>query len=768
MKNLFKNPVILILLTFFISSCIFAYFNLLSKIIITILSSLLVITLLVVIRNTTSSNGMPRTAIFVMVGIIIAGVLSSLAFDFGAKNIDNCSSRRDKVTIRITECDYSLSYIARYTAVIEASELIPSGTNILFTSEKIGLSHGTLLSGEIEYSSLSDMNTGSFDAKRYYLPKKIMISAEDISTEITGISKKFNARSFFGNLNERLCAKITAHSSYSSAGLQAAVLLGNKDYLTDSVSRDFRRLGITHLLVVSGTHFSIIVSLIERALRRLMINKRYRALLNMMFTVFFMALMGFSPSVTRAGIMCLIAQLAQLISRKACHINSLAFAGALMILINPYLALDCGMQMSFIATYACIVFTEYKSYLILKARGRRKNRIKSRGIRRILRGITETIILTTFVNILMLPITWIYFGEISLMAIPANVIFMPAITILMYLSGLYLIVYPLRIFIIPLTSFIDWYCGGLESLASIMAKPNFSLVAINYKWSIFFIVPICLIIFIFPFIKRKHIKAFGITALALLAAFTASVGLANALDYDNVRISYVSEKKNEGLVIKTNGKVMLCDFSDASSGFSYELLEEMSALHVCEVDTLMLTHYHSKHVKLFGRISEREIVRNLVLPEPITDNEYLIYDTLYKNALTKGIRVFTVSPEDAYLFGDAEIVLFERKYISRSTHPITAIQITAHGEVTTYASSSFNQAGEEITASIEASEHVILGKHSPVYKKKYALSFDDEIISLVICSDAVEYMDTGTKAKLDSLEHTTDTELYRIVIRKEE
>ena len=612
------------------------------------------------------------------------------------------------------------------------------------------------------------MNDSTFNAKNYYLPKKIMTYAEAVSLEVIGEDGSFSLSGMFRDINESLTAKITAHSSAVNGGLQAAVLLGNKDHLSDVTVRDFRRLGISHLLVVSGMHFAIIVSFIERTLRRLRINKRYRAIFNMFFIVFIMALMGFTPSVTRAGIMCLLAQLVQLTSRRFDQLTSLALAGTVMIISNPYIALDCGMQLSFISTYSCLVFVRFRSYFILKARRRGKKRSRPSKLLRFMRSIMETVLLTLFVNLSILPITYLYFGEISLMAIPANIIFIPAITILMYLTAVYLILYPLRIFIIPLSTAIGWYCNLIESIASALSELNFSIVAINYSWCVLFIIPITLLIFVFPYVSKKNIKRVGVVLISAIFLFGVSVTAVKVLERDDVTVSYVSENKNDGIVVKSNGKIMLCDFSDASFGFSKEMLTEMTELHVTEIDAVLFTHYHSKHVQLLNRLSDREIVRSIILTEPINETEYTVYDSLYKTALSKGIVVYSVSAGEVFEFEDTEIFIFERKYISRSTHPITALQISAYGESVTYASGSFNQSVAEIMDSLETSEHVILGRHSPVYKKEFELNFDITPASVVISNDSYNHMSEDTQDYVNSVGALIDVDGYRLIIKRKE
>ena len=167
----------------------------------------------------------------------------------------------------------------------------------------------------------------------------------------------------------------------------------------------------------------------------------------------------------------------------------------------------------------------------------------------------------------------------------------------------------------------------------------------------------------------------------------------------------------------------------------------MSELHVCEIDTLLLTHYHNRHIQLVTRLSQREILRNLVLPEPMDEREQGIYDTLLDTAALLDLPVTTVPAGESFDFGRASVTLFERTYLSRSTHPITAVEIDLGEEEIVLLSCSFNQSLPEITHAAESAEYVILGNHSPVYKKTFRLSFASEPKVLIAGEDARIHME---------------------------
>ncbi len=763
MKYITRNPLVSALLSFFLASCAFVYCGIVLKIALSAIFAFSAVVLIAIRCRLKLHKSFTRGIAVILIASAISGAYSTLAFNIHADGYNSHSGKTDTVTVRITECDYSLSYTARYIAVVEESNLIRRGTKLLITSEKIGLDEGCVLEGKITFSALADMNTSSFNAERYYLPKKIMLAAEDISLSVIGEKKVFSVDGFFSKVNNKLSAMIMAHFSYDAGGLQAAVLLGNRDYLSDTVSRDFRRLGISHLLVVSGTHFSVIVAFVEQAMRKLRLKRRPRACLNIALIFLFMALTGFTPSVLRAGIMYLIAELAVLVSRRVSSASSLAFAGAVMIVLNPYVAVDCGMQLSFVAAYTCIAFSKYKLSLFANV----KNKDYRRPIFRFAQKIMETVLLTAFVTVSTLPLMWLYFGEVSILSIPANIIFIPAITLLMYLTGAYLILYPLKLFIGPMSAFIGVYCELIEDAAEFLAKPDFALISINYQFSIFFLIPLAVLVLILPYTGKKYVKTVAVTALAILTVFIGIIGIVNAVEYEKTRISYVSEKKNDGLAVKSHRKIMLCDISDASFGFSYNLTEEMTALHSCEIEVLLFTHYHSKHTQLFSRLCGEEIIRCIVLPTPINEREDSIYTSLCEIALKNGIEITTIAPGESYIFGDAEIILFERTYLSRSTHPITALQISAHGTDTVYASGSFNESTERIKDAIENSDYVILGRHSPVYKKTVTLLLEN-VRGLVISSDAYNHMDDATQKTSERIGAITEPDIYKIVISKHE
>ena len=171
------------------------------------------------------------------------------------------------------------------------------------------------------------------------------------------------------------------------------------------------------------------------------------------------------------------------------------------------------------------------------------------------------------------------------------------------------------------------------------------------------------------------------------------------------------------------------------------LTEEMSRLHAAEVDAVILTHYHKRHSQYVGRLAERQIVRALVLPEPLTDDEREICKSLEDVAALYGIPTVHVSQGEAYDFHGVEITVFPRTILSRSTHPVSGVRIDLPDCAAVLASSSFNQGDPLLVEAVNRADVLILGPHSPVYKKTFRLDFEEEPEVMAFCADALAYME---------------------------
>ena len=131
---------------------------------------------------------------------------------------------------------------------------------------------------------------------------------------------------FFDNLRERLSRCVTLFSDSESGALVSALLLGERDLLPDKLRLDFKRIGISHILALSGLHLAILSLGVGKLLSLLKVKKKARLVIIILFILIYMALTGFSVSVCRAGIMIIV---------STCFFNSSRPTSACSILLRP-------------------------------------------------------------------------------------------------------------------------------------------------------------------------------------------------------------------------------------------------------------------------------------------------------------------------------------------------------------------------------------------------------------------------------------------------
>ena len=697
----------------------------------------------------------------VLAGMLLGSLSSLLLFDWYAGRYTALAQQEAVVSIRaeVTETVYTNAYSGRYICRVSGDGLPYS---VVVESDTPDFQTGQVLTGEIRFRRWEDTDD-DFEEDRYYLAKSVIAAAEDISLRDTG-ELQWHLTGLFERWNRYLSDRISAH--VRNDGLPLAMLLGNRDKLSDTVQRDFRRLGILHLIAVSGTHFSMLASMSERLMIRFRIRPVHRCWLLGILTVLYMLLTGMTASVRRAGLMFLITLLCKGLELRVQYFSALNIACGLILLFDPFAVLDMGLHLSYLAVCGCILTIRleqempayrklWKTPVRLDKNGKRIPPV--RGWRRTLsprnlaHQAVSMLLLNLVITCLTLPLSWLYFGEMSLASLLVNLFYIPATGVLLFLTLAYLIVYPLGFLIVPMAGLLSAYTAFLEMPAAILsALPHIS-VSLLYPFIPFFLIPMVLSVCLLPFIKHK-IRGLAVS-MSLLLLMTGSIPVYEAIMADETILVYRNDRVKDGFAIRSAGEVLLIDISDGSYNFTRQLLAEAKKLYATELGGYMITHYHNRHVGTFQSLTDNWIVRKLYLPEPLTEEETAVFNSLINVAADKGIETITFPQETS--FGDLALTVCQRTYLSRSTHPVTGLILSAAGETVVYGSSSFSQGDPAIQLSLTEADIGILGAHSPVTKKTFALSFIQQPKALIWNGDSVSFYEGNfPAAELDLFECT--------------
>lgn len=191
------------------------------------------------------------------------------------------------------------------------------------------------------------------------------------------------------------------------AGLAGGITVGDKRSIGKKLTADFQRVSLIHMVVLSGYNITVVINAISYALASLPRFFQFGA--SGFVVLFFVLMSGGAASAVRAGAMALVAVVARVTGRSYLAGRILGVVASLMVLWNPYeLAFDPSFQLSTLATLGLIAFTpifvERLSWFTERF------------------GVREIAASTLATQLTVLPLLLYQNGQLSLVALPANLL----------------------------------------------------------------------------------------------------------------------------------------------------------------------------------------------------------------------------------------------------------------------------------------------------------------------------------------------------------
>ena len=293
--------------------------------------------------------------------------------------------------------------------------------------------------------------------------------------------------------------------SEKTQGFIQALLFGIKTNLNDEIQQQFKDFGILHVLAVSGMHVVLLFSTISYVLRKLRLSKNVITVILIVFLLIFSLMAGFSGSVVRAALMCLMTIVGTLAGRRIHTINLLVGSMLLILLFEPNYLFDIGFQLSYLAVFS-IVFC----YPVVQHYFTFKNWIVN--------YFGQLIGVSLVAQLGVLPLSIYYFKQIPLLFLIGNIIAIPITSFLLcaWFIQMLLSLISIKIFalVTPVLSWISTFC--FDSLSKL--SDYFSITTIDFHFGIVQTILALLMIFtIFWFFRKRELyKVYVFLSIVIL------------------------------------------------------------------------------------------------------------------------------------------------------------------------------------------------------------------------------------------------------------
>lgn len=627
-------------------------------------------------------------------------------FDKTLASLENCTEETT-IVAEITECTYSASYSTVYTAKVESlnGKRADFSIELSFPGE-CPLKEGERIQTTTLFSVFSEDVYG-FDERNSNIANGILVTAE-FSEYKQLDDASVSLRSLFSDLRTRIAKRIDAGNMDDAAPIIKALLLGEDDSLGGTVKQDFRRLGISHILSISGTHFTILLGLATLLLSFLGLNKRVTYIILIPLALFYMGLTGFSASVCRAGIMSILAYWAFLCGRTRDSYTALFAAVSIILLLRPYAVLHIGLWLSFSATFAILILMDLFASGKLSAQ-------RNSPLGKLLFFVGSHLLITIFVSFITLPITSVSFGEYSIVAPLANLLIVPLFSLFLYISPFAVIFSNFT----PLTGLVNSFGSSILRITQKICEQNNLLISIRQNFVITIAVIGCtltLLLLALP-LRRK-----GFVLLpAAVSILCISVGLCLFTNAHAkvTTITYYTAGNSDGIVVVDANQALCIDISNGGSAAAYKA-EYIAEQNYCpELAGYMFTHYHDRHVNQFQKLTNRTNIHRLYLPYSSDADDAGNISSLCEIANSKNIEIIWFAYGEPVEFADSFITLYAPQDIKRSTHDVICLKIETKCQEALYLGSSYSETGITLESEIAQAEYIFFGQHAPIAKKSF-------------------------------------------------
>lgn len=503
--------------------------------------------------------------------------------------------------------------------------------NIKMSQDIPSIKYGDSLYIEGEFKQPEEArNYKGYNYKQYLKTKKIIGTVE---LEKAKILKSSNG-SFIHNIQKYIKDTINGTLTDEEGNLLLAILLGDKDKLSEDIQESFKTSNLSHMLAVSGAHVSYIILGLTYVLQNSIIGKKNEKIVCIIFLLFFMAITNFTPSVTRACIMAVLTLFSGIIYRKSDVYTNISVAALITLIFNPYNLLDLGFQLSYGGTIGIIIF--------IKRIQEKKSNSK------VINYIKQMALVSIYANIIIIPIMMYHFNTVSFTFIISNIMASPILGIIVITGFLFIIA---SITVKPLTRliviFIKPILSILIKISQICSKLPFSniLVVTPYMFNVISYYAIIL----YCIKSKKNNKCKIIICLLIVLI------LINFIIYifpQKLRIFFIDVGQGDStLIITPDKKTVLIDGggSDSFDVGEKVLLPYLLDRRILKIDYVLISHFDTDHCGGILTIMEKVKVKNIIISEQAEHSEN--YERFKKLMIHKKIRLIEVKKGDKIKIG---------------------------------------------------------------------------------------------------------------------
>ncbi len=448
------------------------------------------------------------------------------------------------------------------------------------------------------------------------------------------------------------------------AGLASGILIGLRERVSRATADDFTITGLTHVVAISGWNIALVAGIATALLRSTGLGRRPRSAIVVIAIVAYTILAGAEASVVRAAVMGGVVIIARESGRPSGAAAALGLACWGLLLAQPTMIDDIGLQLSLAATAGLLALGGPAEAAVRRVTGARGPRWFGEAL-----GVSLAAQLST------LPLILLHFGRLSLISPLANLLVAPVVPLAMLGAAIGtvtgpLIVGPLSAMLLGPLLVAAWLplvlmTRGAEllaqvPLATVELLPPLDLVGAG-------VALVALVVALRqataatsrphawspprpPSPPRRRRAPAAVLVVALVAA--TSVALV-ARPTPALRVSVLDVGQGDAILLEANDGTRLLVDGGPDPDLLVRRLDERIPAWDRHIDLILLTHPHEDHAGGLAGLTPRYRVDRLIETDMNSEGSGVL--ALRAAAIRQGMRRIRLTQGDAFTLGQARV-----------------------------------------------------------------------------------------------------------------
>ena len=482
---------------------------------------------------------------------------------------------------------------AYWTFYLKADENIPDfltpGARISMTAEV--------------YHPQGQRNPHGYDFRQALRQKNILIGLYG-AAKLQALPDGLSLYGLAARFNHRMAQTLRDVCGEKAGQLASAVLLGMRDEVPDEEQEQFRRLGIAHILSVSGFHVGVLVALLALLMMPVK-HRRLRMTLTLPMLLAYAFLTGGNAPAIRAVLLWAIVCWGRIRHKRVLMLHVLCASAMIQLLFAPAQLFSASFQMTYGVMAAICGITAQTA----------PNAQKKRGWKGKMLSLLSVSAAAQF-GVLLPELYW--FGRVPLLGIAVNVLLVAGMNVLLLLDWVTLLLTPIPWLAALPGAATRAVSEGFLRLVNALGRFAPTLWTrqpdawVVLGWLLVFVA-------LLPFGKSRNRWQNRKKRLPMLAA--GAVLMATILlpaPFSGTEYIQLDMGDADAAVLRQEKHVLVVDAGE----YGGDLASYLRAEHL-PVDLLVLTHLHSDHAGGVRELLDEGIpIRRCVMPSGALEADF--------------------------------------------------------------------------------------------------------------------------------------------------